>query len=736
MNAPGRVRRRATVRWAGDPGAVAWAGAKALPQAWPVLAAHFRDVLLAPRRQDDDAGVEWVWTEAPERAEATAADCAALRRRLTAGVELFEEWAEADAERADARAKAGGGERAEVGRAAAAWVRTWNGKTDTEARRWIARTEHGWRLHSWGAAAPADVEELGAKAGKATAADEDAGALGTTSGRGEDAEGGATGGSRESAGKRRRAWLPAAVAGGLGVVAAGAWAGWPGRVEESAAERREFGREGAAERRPEVRDGQEGTEVRHAARLPGAEREGGGRSAGGERARSAREIRPGGEPRARDGLPPAVTGLPGENRGTPNDGPTAAGVEASAAGIASGNGGGRGGAGSGAATPGAAGGQGVAAADGAGAGTAARAAATLTAAPVTRKAEVARDRAQGARPEANRRPASVAAADVANGETGPRVREPEREAENSGGVREGVATVASPLPDPVVAERRFRADRRPVETKPAAEEVAERRREAGFVAEQATTRAATRDGEGPEPDAQPAPGSEAARGRQVGSDAGFAVTRLVRPIRWEVRLLDDAIVPTVPRLAGEVDDAERLRAQVWAERRGRRPSGLDGVAMRQGVRWVAERGDGARAWTGRAVGGGIGITVDGAHAEAAWRDWPKRGEGWTTERGAGRADGGVEADGTMWWRATDGVRAWRWVELALAGAPEGTQRRWRWQLPGGDDLPAGWTATIEADGRARLEWPLEADAVATALAERASGWALVISPVGGREATR
>jgi hypothetical protein len=201
-------------------------------------------------------------------------------------------------------------------------------------------------------------------------------------------------------------------------------------------------------------------------------------------------------------------------------------------------------------------------------------------------------------------------------------------------------------------------------------------------------------------------------------------------------LLDDVIVPTVPRLAGEVDDAERLRAHVWAERRGRRPAGLDGVAIREGVRWVAERGDRGGAWTGRAVGGGIGITLDGAHAEAAWRDWPKRGEGWTAERGAGRADGGVEADGTMWWRATDGVRAWRWVELALAGAPEGTERRWRWQLPGGDDLPAGWTATIEADGRARLEWPLEADAVATALAERASGWALVISPVGGREATR
>lgn len=752
MSTAGRVRRRATVRWAGEPGAVAWAGAKALPHAWPMLAAHFRDVLLAPRRLDDDAGVEWVWTEAAERAEASAAECAALRRRLAAGVELFGEWAEAEAARADGRTKKNGGERAESVRATAAWVEAWNRKPDTEARRWIARTEHGWRLHSWGATAAADVEAVGAGRTAAPAADDGRSGATTAEAREAAASGGESGlRRRDGGGRRRGAWWWAAAMGGLVALGAGAGVAWnrqapgAGAADRKAAETDGAARDATAGReqrssaatdgRPTGERGEwDRTRVTtmgppaEAARGPRVAREG-----ADDDARSAGAERQIGEPRARDGVATTATGAPGENRARP------ASAQAAAAGARAGAGGTAGaqaGAGAGGAGAGGAGAGGVAAARATAAG--AEASADMPASAHGRRdAEGPRRPVQGVLPEESRSPLSEVPGDRAIAATEPRARGAEQAAENLDGSRRDVVRAAVRLPEPEVAERRFRDDPGAGHARIEGEDGAVATKgTADQVDAAATGEAATRRGDPAAQDAEPRRGNAASGGRRTDAAAGFAKEQFVRPVRWEVRLIEDEIVPTQPRLAGETDDAGEVRARVWAERVAGRPASLREVAVRQGVAWRSDAGAAAEAWTVRARTASFTVTTDGARTEAAWRDWPARGEHWTAEAGARKVGGEVEADGTLWWRTTDGVRAWRWVEFTLAAEAGWSPRRWRWQLLSGADLPPGARASIEADGRARIEWPLEADAAAMALAERTTGWAVVVFPVGGQDAPR
>jgi len=262
----------------------------------------------------------------------------------------------------------------------------------------------------------------------------------------------------------------------------------------------------------------------------------------------------------------------------------------------------------------------------------------------------------------------------------------------------------------------------------------DRKTEDGFAELRRREQAATRSDELTEAESRAGRGDDEAGASGRGARVRWEAERLVRPIRWEVRLIDDAIVPTVPRPVGEVDDAARLRAQVWEERRARRPAALGAATVRQGVRWAAEAGERSGVWVGRAGPGEITLTADGLQAEAAWRDGPRPGEGWTAELGERRAGGSVGADGTLWWRATAGVRAWRWVEVRLAGAVQ--PQRWQWQQAGGAELPDGWRATVEADGRARIAWPIGEAAGPMALVERSSGWALVVTAVDAPGAAR
>ncbi len=734
------------MRWAGDPGAVDWAGTKALPHAWPVLSAHFRDVLMAPRRLDDDAGVEWVWTEPRERAEPSAAECAAMRRRLSAGVEAVREWAETETARTDGRAKKKkGGEVAEIVDAMAAWVRRWNEQPDAEAGRWIARTEHGWRLHSWGGREAAAVATAGAgKEPKAPAGGGEPDAA-SPEDEAEAMAGESPRPAAERALHRRRAgrWIAAllAVAAGL-VIGVGKFGKRRAETTPTEPSRvatndtgtipvgtgpRDSGAGGGSDggRGPASRVGDEARGVSaRSLEERGSATIGKGVSAARESAETTAALLAGG--RDRGSRLPAAESMAALGAASPAaTGSEAGATRAAASGAPGGAAGAPGNGAPGSVGPGGTAASGAATA-GAGAVVAAGGSAARTPDGEIRGAVLADPELRVPRP-----PVSDVSRTGRDG--GAPVPDPEAAPEVSAGIPRAVVRETDPAESVARNEpedKRALPAERPRGESAVAGEIA--LPSAAITAPPAETLrmeqrepSAGRERDG----AEPAPeGGNRADAPGATNGPAFAVERWVRSVRWEVRVVGDAIVPTLPRLVGVANDAAEARAAAWEEKIARRPANLQGITARQGVAWAA-REPGAR-WTIESATGGFATTVLGERAEAAWRRWPERGEAWTAAAGTVRVRGETEADGTLWWRASDDVRAWQWIELGLSTAGGWSAARWQWQQVSGADLPAGWQARIGPNGLARLEWPLADAWVPVALVERASGWAAVLSVAG------
>lgn len=205
-------------------------------------------------------------------------------------------------------------------------------------------------------------------------------------------------------------------------------------------------------------------------------------------------------------------------------------------------------------------------------------------------------------------------------------------------------------------------------------------------------------------------------GQAVGADASAAISRvpaaLTQTLRvpwgaWRLRLVADAIVPTLPVPAGRAADTAAQRSRLRAERQARVPSALRAAVVRGGFDF--ERVDAVTGrrerWTWSAD----------ATAEPA------------TDQGVrGMADRVPEtvvelryeaAMQTLVLRVADGVRVTAWFEVASM------PRHWRWQTAAG--------APLAAAGEARLAQPLRAGAEeasarrAVALVDPESGWGLV-----------
>lgn len=147
----GKGSRRAVVelKWEAGAEPVDRVGGRSLHQYWPVLSPYFRDVLLPPVRRTDDDAVSWTWRE-PDGAKAVSAgELRAVRKRLASELEWLAENL--------ARVEGGGGGMQGLAAVMAGVVARLVEGSDAELAGYVARTEVGLRLHSWGAREPGRV---------------------------------------------------------------------------------------------------------------------------------------------------------------------------------------------------------------------------------------------------------------------------------------------------------------------------------------------------------------------------------------------------------------------------------------------------------------------------------------------------------------------------------------------------------------------------------------------------
>ena len=152
MKSPDHARLATVeVHWGKDPGQILWIGNRVVHQFWPLLGPYFRDILLTPQRRTEEEIVAWTWREPAESKPATGAELAALRKRLTGVLRGFVENARDDAG-GDGGA-AGLRSQASIAQLASAMETSIGrliAKSDAEFAKFVARTESGLRLHSWG----------------------------------------------------------------------------------------------------------------------------------------------------------------------------------------------------------------------------------------------------------------------------------------------------------------------------------------------------------------------------------------------------------------------------------------------------------------------------------------------------------------------------------------------------------------------------------------------------------
>lgn len=139
------------LNWGHNPSALLWIGNRAVHQYWALLAPYFRDVLLVPQRRAEDQIIAWSWREIGESRQPTGTELAALRKRLAGDLQAFADNAHdgADDTRRGGSAKNQPGI-AQIAAAMEGWVSRLLAMPDSEFAGFVACTEAGLRLHSWG----------------------------------------------------------------------------------------------------------------------------------------------------------------------------------------------------------------------------------------------------------------------------------------------------------------------------------------------------------------------------------------------------------------------------------------------------------------------------------------------------------------------------------------------------------------------------------------------------------
>lgn len=689
----------AELNWGHNPSAILWIGSRAVHQYWALLAPYFRDVLLTPQRRAEDQVIAWSWREEGESRVPTGAELAALRKRLAGDLQAFVDNVADGAE--EGRGLVAAGNAPGIGQIAAAmegWVSRLLAMSDNEFVSYVACTESGLRLHSWGlttAVVPRFPETDKAK---------------TESGGGDGPEepdvvaGSAT--VRSGRARRRRGLVLLT----MGLLAGGVWAGrqaWGAirdeqRMTNDAGPRREVGgfnlrklwqRFGGTSDRPLERDPVQASEKTAAiGSALGSKPDPAGlgtqsvslkaaRSTGKNDSAKSVAITSAGE--AVD-LADSARQVTTEAAATSSasDSMVGGGAAANRYGVATG---------------------GVSAAPAGGGGAAAPSVTTV--APQSELASGGSPRAF--QPQTTSSGTTVASASADD-------------------------PVARSAMDSVGANRKNDAGSMHV--------TQERMEEAEAATVAAIT--STDDGRGtmvtPGPDRADAASTDetasvppvlALRDASVESRVAMAETSWTRVMRvqtgeWRVRLLGETILPTQPMRAGEEVTFETMRAQMLAERRAQLPVPFASVRGRRG--FAVESESGPLQWRVPAGADTISAQADGNRAEIFWAEGAAPSSGIyeaVDEQGRMVTRLEVGTDGVPVLALAEEVRGWCWFTL------DGEVTSFSGRRLAQETMPSAWHWTMDAHG-AHLEIPLTTSAGTTtvetvALVDPATGWAII-----------
>jgi hypothetical protein len=156
---PVKTMRRAVAKIRHDEAAEAipHVGHKRVHHFWPLLSPCFREVLVAPHRRTDEDAVTWTWREPAEDGAPKASELDELRRRFESALDRFSrDVAAGKVGRGSGSTAAGvAGNAEQLEAVMTTVVKDFVGRSDADLSRYVCRTEHGLRVHSWGAGAPA-----------------------------------------------------------------------------------------------------------------------------------------------------------------------------------------------------------------------------------------------------------------------------------------------------------------------------------------------------------------------------------------------------------------------------------------------------------------------------------------------------------------------------------------------------------------------------------------------------
>ncbi len=705
---------RAELDWGRNPGAILWIGNRPVSQYWARLAPYFRDVLLPSQRRSDDEIVSWSWRNDGQKRTPAGAELAVLRKRLASAQRAFVDSTEDDV-----------GGLAASGPLAAGmegWVSGFLAKSDADLVSFVACTDAGLRLHSWGlttAVVPFHPDARKVATDAAEIASDDAEiAAETQPGR--------------PARRRRRilGWIFSAAA--LAVVV---WVGWQA-VSRSRSGTGDQGFslrslwawfDGSSNNRPRERSHAHGV----AGGTVAAPAIGGPVATGpvtsGQREASARTT-------VSSRRQPAVRGAANEedvmsasevSAGAPG-GPVVSPSGAAAAAAAA----------SGAAAESPAsetggkeapsGSDAGATASGGGAGTGATSAMAEAAVPP-----------EAGKPKARRVLAPVAASaaipDQMPAKPAPASNPtaPKRKSNDKPEPAEAASLDQDKAESPAMTSTKDEKDEAASpDVASVAEEDSPANAEPNRPRKKRNPTRATASDEADDESPDRASNPEAKVSPVVSevmllSPSSVAWERVVQVNagEWQVRLLGDTILPTAPMRAGAEITLDSVRAQMLAERRVQLPAAFTPVRGRRGL--LVESDAGRLRWQAKVGMSQVTMSANDWQAEISWPEGnpPAGVYEAVDERGRGVARLEVADDRSLTVYLTEGTRGW--LACAIAGDVAAFNGR-RFAGPG---MPVGWRWSADARG-ARVDIPLSvpADAAvveAIALFDAASGWAAV-----------
>jgi len=205
---------------------------------------------------------------------------------------------------------------------------------------------------------------------------------------------------------------------------------------------------------------------------------------------------------------------------------------------------------------------------------------------------------------------------------------------------------------------------------------------------------------------------------------------------WKARLLQDAILPTLPVPEGRAEQLHDLRSGQLRQRQSAMPATIAAPVVWSGfaldISGLRPGNEASAGWRVAAGGSPAALTARDGRAEITWNaSGPERGAvyvlGWPGGPEIARIS--VDANGRPSVKAAAGVRTWYWIGAERSAADQAG--RFRWEDLSGAPLPAGWSRDDRwREGRGmRLDIPLRSSGkteagYVLALSDAESGWAL------------